>query len=149
MVGRNDTVTSREYFERRWMHSPARRSSAWRWSATPPIDAGNSRQRVFGIGHRLPELTSDINLPDTINDLAATDASFEELHLIREAAMKAHAEVSIRDHIEDSARARSRTQTVFCVPDGVVMVWKTNSPSKRVDGLDQECALGRIEAVCG
>ena len=56
-------------------------------------------QRVFGIGHRLPaDLTSDdIYGPDPIYDLAAADASFEESRQIREAAMKAHAEVSIRD----------------------------------------------------
>ena len=49
---------------------------------------------------------------------------------IREAAMKAHAEVSIRDRIEDSVRARPRTQTVLRADD-VIMVWKTNPPSKR------------------
>ena len=81
-------------------------------------------QRVFGIGHRLPaDLTSDdIYAPDPIYDLAATDASFESRQ-IREAAMKAHAEVSVRDRIEDSVRARP--------PDDVIMVWKTNPPSKR------------------
>ena len=53
-------------------------------------------QRVFGIGHRLPaDLTSDdVYAPDPIYDLAATDTSFEESRQIREAAMKAHAEVS-------------------------------------------------------
>ena len=74
-------------------------------------------QRVFGIGHRLPAL-------------AATDASFEESRQIREAAMKAHAEVSIRDRIEDSVRARPRSQTILRADD-VIMVWKTNPPSKR------------------
>ena len=44
--------------------------------------------------------------------------------------MKAHAEVSIRDRIEDSVRARPRTQTVLRA-DNVIMVWKTNPPSKR------------------
>ena len=89
-------------------------------------------QRVFGIGHRLPaDLTSDdMYGPDPIHDLAATDASFEESRQIREAAMKAHAEVSIRDRIEDSVRARPRTQTVLRADD-VIMVWKTNPPSKR------------------
>ena len=44
--------------------------------------------------------------------------------------MKAHAEVSIRDRIKDSVRARPRTQTVLRADD-VIMVWKTNPPSKR------------------
>ena len=89
-------------------------------------------QRVFGIGHRLPaDLTSDdMYGPDPIYDLAATDASFEESRQIREAAMKAHAEVSIRDRIEDSVRARPRSRTVLRADD-VIMVWKTNPPSKR------------------
>ena len=87
---------------------------------------------MFGIGHRLPaDLTSDdIYGPDPIYDLAASDASFEESRQIREAAMKAHAEVSIRDRIKDSVRARPRTQTILRADD-VIMVWKTNPPSKR------------------
>ena len=62
---------------------------------------------MFVIGHHLPaDLTSDdVCAPDPVYDLAATDASFEESCQIREAAMKAHAEVSIRDRIEDSVRA--------------------------------------------
>ena len=89
-------------------------------------------QRVFGIGHRLPaDLTSDdANALDPNKDLAATDASFEESRQIREAAMEVHAEVSICDRIEDSVRARPRTQTVW-LADDVNMVWKTNPPSKR------------------
>ena len=89
-------------------------------------------QRVFGIGHRLPaDLTSDdVYAPDPIYDLAATDTSFEESRQIREAAMKAHAEVSIRDRIEGAVRARPRTQTVLRADD-VIKVWKTNPPSKR------------------
>ena len=77
--------------------------------------------RVFGIGHRLPaDLTSDdMYGPDPIYDLAATDASFEESRQIREAGMKAHAELSIRDRIEDSVRARPRTQTVLRRRHGV------------------------------
>ena len=47
-----------------------------------------------------------LSSPASVYDLAATDASFEESRQIREAAMKAHAEVSIRDLIEDSVRAR-------------------------------------------
>ena len=87
---------------------------------------------MFGIGHRLPaDLTSDdVYAPDTIYDLAATDTSFEESRQIREAAMKAHAEVSIRDRIEDAVRARPRTQTVLRADD-VIMVWKTNPTSTR------------------
>ena len=54
-------------------------------------------------------LTSvDVHAPDHIYDLAATDASFEASRQIRDAAMKAHAEVSIRDRIESSVRARPR-----------------------------------------
>ena len=70
-------------------------------------------KRVFVIGHRLPaDLTSDdVYAPDPVCDLAATDASWEESRQIREAARKAHAEVSC-DRIDDSVRARLRTQTV-------------------------------------
>ena len=107
-------------------------------------------QRVFGIGHRLPaDLTSDdIYGPDPIYDLAAADASFEESRQIREAAMKAHAEVSIRDRIKDSVRARPRTQTVLRADD-VIMVWKQTRHRNVAGGLDQVCALVRIEAVYG
>ena len=109
MAGQNDTVTSTKRF-----------SSAL-VGCTPRA----------GIGHRLPaDLTSDnVYAPDPVYDLAATDTSFEESRQIREAAMKAHAEVSIRDRIEDSVRARPRTQTVLRADD-VIMVWKTNPPSK-------------------
>ena len=62
--------------------------------------------------------------------------------------MKAEAEVSIRNRIEDAVRARQRTQTVLRADD-VVMVWKTNRHRSVAGGLDQACALGRIEAVCG
>ena len=111
-------------FERaRWMHFPssseALRRLAMGCNATKNQLSNRSGhsplQRVFGIGHRLPaDLTSDdVYAPDPVCDLAATDASFEESGQIREAAMKAHAEVSIRDRIEDSVRARPRTQTVL------------------------------------
>ena len=128
-------------FERaRWMHSPSGRVALQRMAME--CNAAKNRlsnrsgyspvQRVFGIGHRLlVDLTSDdIYSPNPIYDLAATDASFEESRQIRDAAMKAHAEVSIRDRIEDSVRARPRTQTVLRADD-VIMVWKTNPPSKR------------------
>ena len=84
------------------------------------------------MGHRVPaDLTSDdVYALHPVYDLAATDASFEESRQIREAAMKVHAEVSIRDRIEDSVRARPRTQTILRADD-VIMVWKTNPPSKR------------------
>ena len=66
---------------------------------------------MFGIGHRLlADLTSDDIYPP--DHLAATDASCEESRQIRDAAMKAHAEVSTRDCIDDSVRARPRAQTV-------------------------------------
>ena len=131
----------KKIFERaRWMHSPS--SSVALQRLAMECNAAKNRlsnrsgysplQRVFGIGHRLPaDLTSDdVYGPDPVYDLAATDASFEESRQIREAAMKAHAEVSIRDRIEDSVRARPRTQTVLRADD-VIMVWKTNPPSKR------------------
>ena len=84
------------------------------------------------VRNRTPsDLTSDdMYGPDPIYDLAATDAIFEESCQIREADMKAHAEVSILDRIEDSVPARPRTQTVLGADD-VIMVWKTNPPSKR------------------
>ena len=44
--------------------------------------------------------------------------------------MEARAEVSIRDRIEDSVRARPRTKTVLWADD-VIMVWTMNPPSKR------------------
>ena len=89
-------------------------------------------QRVFGIGPRLlvDPTSDDIHAPDPIYNLAATDTSFELSRQIREAAMKAHAEVSIRDRIEDAVRARPRTHMVLRADD-VIMVWKTNPPSKR------------------
>ena len=133
MAGQNDTVTSTtRIFERaRWMHSPSSPAALQRLamgcnSAKNRLSnrSGSSPlQRVFGIGHRLPaDLTSDdVYAPDPVSDLAATDASFEEFRQVREAAMKAHAEVSFRDRIEDFVRARPRTQTVLRADD-VIMV---------------------------
>ena len=43
--------------------------------------------------------------------------------------MKAHAEVSIRDAIEDSVRARPRRQTVLRAED-VIMVWENEPASE-------------------
>ena len=106
---------------------------------------------MFGIGHRLPaDLTSDdFYAPDPVYDLAATDASFVESRQIREAAMKAHAEMSIRNRVEDSVRTRPRTQTVLR-PDDVIMVWKKLTRHRNVaGGLDLVCAFECIEAVCG
>ena len=93
--------------------------NVWQWSAMPPrIDCP-------------ADLASDdVYAPDPIYDLAATDTSFEESRQIREAAMKDHAEVSIRDRIEGAVRARPRTLTVLRADD-VTTVWKTNPPSKR------------------
>ena len=97
----------------------------------PIVQVYSPLQRVFGIGHRfLAHLTiDDVYAPDPTDDLAATDTSFKESRQIREAAMKAHAEVSLRDRIEGAVRARPRTQTVLRADD-VVMEWKTNPPSK-------------------
>ena len=78
---------------------------------------------------RLPaDLTSDdVYAPDPAYGHAATGASFE-------GSVRSHhessAEVSIRDRIEDSVRARPRTQTVLRADD-VIMVWKTNPTPKR------------------
>ena len=153
MAGQNDMVTStKKTFERaRCMHSPS--SSVALQRLAMECNAAKNRlsnrsgysplQRVFGIGHRLPaDLTSDdVYAPDPVYDLAATDASFEESRQIREAAMKAHAEVSIRDRIEDSVRARPRTQTVLRT-DNVIMVWKTNPSSKRGQWVGPGVCIG-------
>ena len=137
---RQGDIYKRMFERARWMHSPSSLVTLQRLAME--CNAGKNRlsnrsgyshqQRVFGIGRRLPsDLTSgDVHAPDPVYGLAATDASFEESRQIREAAMKAHAEVYIRDRIEDSVRARPRTQTVLRADD-VIMVWKTNPPSKR------------------
>ena len=142
MDGPSDMVTSTRKFLRELVGCTLRvaqmHSNVWQWSAMPPridypiVQVIFSLQRVFGIGHRLlAYLTSDdVYAPDPIYDLAATDTSFEESRQIREAVMKAHAEVSMRDRIEGAVRARPRTQTVLRADD-VIMVWKTNPPSKR------------------
>ena len=122
----------KKIFERaRWMHSPTGPEALQRLAME--CNAAKNRlsnrsgysplQRVFGIGHRLfADLTSDdVYAPDPIYDLAATDTSFEESRQIREAAMKAHAEMSIRDRIEGAVRARPRTKTVLRADD-VIMV---------------------------
>ena len=129
-------------FERaRWMHSPsgpvALQRLAMECKAIKNRQSNRSGyspvQRVFGIGHRLlADLTSDdIYPPDPIYDLAA-DASCEESRQIRDASMKAHAEVSIRDRIEDSVCARPRTQTVLRADD-VIMVWKTTEEAATLE----------------
>ena len=142
----------KKIFERaRWLHSPSSSVALQRlavecFAAKNRLSnrSGHSPlQRVFGIGHRLPaDLTSDdMYGPDPVYDLAATDTSFEESRQIREAAIKAHAEVSIRDRIEDSVRARPRTQTVLRADD-VIMVWKTNPPSKRGRWVGPSVCIG-------
>ena len=160
MAGRSDMVTSTRIFLRELVGctSPSGPDALQRLAME--CNAAKNRlsnrsgysplQRVFGISDRLPaDLTSDdIYAQDPIYDFAATDTSFEESRQIREAAMKAHGEVSIRDRIEDAVRARPRTQTVLRA-DYVIMVWKTNPPSSAVDGLVQECALGLTVVVYG
>ena len=104
---RHGDIYKRIFERARWMHSPsspvALQHLAMECNAAKNRLSNRSSycplQRVFGIvGHRLPsDLTSDDVYPlDPVYDLAATDASFEESRQIREAAMKAHAEVSIR-----------------------------------------------------
>ena len=51
--------------------------------------------------------------------------SFGKSRQIREAAMRAHTEVSVSDRIEDLFCARPWTQTVLQA-DEVIMVWTTN-----------------------
>ena len=100
----------RRIFERaRWMHSSVLwRFSAWLWNVMPPrIDCPTAQAAL--LSSECSGTSDDIYARDPVYDLAATDASFEESRQIREAAMKAHAEVSIRDRIEDSVRARLRT----------------------------------------
>ena len=142
MDGQNDMVTSTRRFSSArdgcTLRAVLWRSSVWRWNVMQPrIDCPTVQVILLfsvclGLDIALPaDLTSDdIYGPDPIYDLAAADASFEESRQIREAAMKAHAEVSIRDRIKDSVRARPRTQTILRADD-VIMVWKTNPPSKR------------------
>ena len=120
---RHGDIYKKIFEHARWMHFPSSPVALQRMAVQ--CNAAKNRlsnrsgysplQRVFGIGHRLPaDLTSDdVHAPDPIYDLASTDAIFEESRQLREAAMKAHAEVSIRDRIEDSVRARPRTQTVL------------------------------------
>ena len=86
------------------LRAALRHFSAWLWNAmlpridcptvqaTLPSSECSDLDTVFARA----ELTSDdIDAPDPVYDLAATDASFEESRQIRDAAMKAHAEVSI------------------------------------------------------
>ena len=134
---RHGDIYKRIFERARWMHSPSSPVALQRLAMecnAAKIRLSNRSgcsplQRVIGIGHRLPaDLTSDdVHASDPIYDLAARDASLEDSRQIREAAMKAHAEVSISEGIEDSFGARPRTQTA----DDVIMVWKTNPPSKR------------------
>ena len=119
-TARDGDIHKRIFERARWMQSPSGLAAPQRLAVecnAAKSSAYSPLQRVFGIGHRLPaDLTSeDIHAPDPIYDLAATDASFEE---------------SRPDRIEDSVRARPRTQTILRADD-VVMVWKTNLPPKR------------------
>ena len=111
---RHGDIHKRIFERARWMHSPSSPVALQRLAVE--CNAAKNRlsnrsssplQGVFGIGHRLPaDLTSDhVYAPDPVYHFAATDASFEESRPIREAAMRAHAEVSIGDRIEDSVRA--------------------------------------------
>ena len=139
-------------FERtRWMHSPSGLAALQRLAVECKAAKNrlsnrsgySPRQRVFGIGHGLPAdvASDDVHVPDPVYDLAAADASFEESRQIREAVMKVHAKVSVRDRIEDSVRARPRTQTVFWA-DNVIVVWKTNPPSKRGQWVGPGVCIG-------
>ena len=89
-------------------------------------------QRVFGVTHRLPaELTSDAQYTaEARYDLAANDPRHKQARRIREAAMKAHAELAIRELAQDAGCARPRAQTHLRA-DVVVMVWRTLLPSRR------------------
>ena len=89
-------------------------------------------QRVFGSAHRLPgDLLSDDHCDSQIfRDLASADPSFEEGRLIREAACKAHASVSIRDRFDEAVQARWRKPAEAFKPDDVIMVWRIPNPTK-------------------
>ena len=65
-------------------------------------------QRVFGIGHSLPTdlISYDAYVPHVMHSFSANDASVEESRGLRLAAMKAHAEVSIKDRMDEAVRAR-------------------------------------------
>ena len=132
MAGQNDTVTTYKRIfvgcAPRAVLVPLQRLAYGMHAAKkrPSNRSGySSLQRVFVF---LRTLTSDdVHAPDPVYDLAATDASFED-------SVRSHhessAEVSIPDRIEDSVRARPRTQTVLRADD-VIMVWKTNPTPKR------------------
>eukprot|EP00969_Alexandrium_andersonii_P142059 6280247-Alexandrium_andersonii.AAC.1 len=66
----------------------------------------------------------------------------EKTAKIREAAAQAHAIVAIRDRVDESVRARSRT-TVELRMDDPVMVWKTTPPSKRGKWVGPGVCVGR------
>lgn len=89
-------------------------------------------QRVFGAAYRLPgDLTSDDHVhPEIFRDLGSTDPSFEEARLIREAACKAHASVSIRDRFDGAVQARWWRPAEASKADDVIMVWRVPVPSK-------------------
>ena len=89
-------------------------------------------QRVFGTAHRLPgDLCSDDHtVPSVYRDLACVDPSFEESRLIREAACKAHASVSIRDRFDEAVQARWRKPAETFSQDDIVMVWRIPNPVK-------------------
>ena len=114
---RHGDIYKRIFERARWMHSPS--SPVALQHLAMECNAAKNRlsnrsgysplQRVFGIRHRLPAdlISDDVYAPDPVCDLVATDAILEASRQIREAAMKAHAEVFVRDRIE----ARPRTQT--------------------------------------
>ena len=88
-------------------------------------------QRVFGTAHRLPgDLCSDDHTELSVyRDLACVDQSFEETRLVREAACKAHASVSIRDRFDEAVQARLRKPAETFRQDDIVMVWSIPVPS--------------------
>ena len=69
-------------------------------------------------------------VPRSFRDLASSDPSFEEARLIREAACKAHASVSIRDRFDEAVQARLRRPVEPFKPDDVIMVLRVPVPSK-------------------
>ena len=93
------------------------------------------------MGHRHPaDLTSD--------DVYAPDPSFEECRQVRESAMKAHAEVSIVIALKVLLGLVHEPRQ-FC--ELTMSSWCGRRTRHRnvLGGLDQECAVGHIEAACG
>ena len=83
-------------------------------------------QRVLGSARRLPgDLRSDDHTDSSVyRDLACIGTSYEEARLIREAATKGFASVSIRDRFDETVSARWRRLTEIFKQDVIMTVWR-------------------------